>query len=62
MLKSLLNKGLIYESGRTEGPGRPILYVTSPAFVQHLGLNSIAELPTLELTDETSGHDEMLKG
>jgi segregation and condensation protein B len=62
MLKSLLNKGLIYESGRTEGPGRPILYVTSPAFIQHLGLNSIAELPQLELTEEITEHDEMLKG
>ncbi len=61
MLKSLLNKGLIYESGRTDGPGRPILYTTSPAFLQHLGLNSIAELPTLELAEE-SGHDELLKG
>ncbi len=61
MLKSLLNKGLIYEAGRTDGPGRPILYVTSPAFLQHLGLNSIAELPPLELAEDTS-HDEMLKG
>ncbi len=62
MLKSLLNKGLIYEAGRAEGPGRPILYVTSPAFLQHLGLNSIAELPPLELAEETTAHDEMLKG
>src|SRR5512140_1907143 len=62
MLKSLLNKGLIYEAGRTEGPGRPILYVTSPAFLQHLGLNTIAELPSLEGQEETTGHDEMLKG
>jgi segregation and condensation protein B len=62
MLKSLLNKGLIYEAGRTEGPGRPILYVTAPAFLQHLGLNSIAELPPLEVQQESSEHDEMLKG
>ncbi len=63
MLKSLLTKGLIYEAGRAEGPGRPILYTTSPAFLQHLGLNSIAELPPLELAQETEpGHDEMLKG
>ncbi len=62
MLKSLLNKGLIFESGRAEGPGRPILYVTSPAFLQHLGLNSIAELPPLELAEEAAPHDEMLKG
>ncbi len=62
MLKSLLHKGLIYEAGRAEGPGRPILYVTAPAFLQHLGLNSIAELPSLEIPEETTAHDEMLKG
>lgn len=62
MLKSLLNKGLIYESGRAEGPGRPILYITAPTFLQHLGLNSIAELPSLELVQEATQHDEMLKG
>ncbi len=61
MLKSLLNKGLIYESGRADGPGRPILYITAPTFLQHLGLNSIAELPPLELAEETP-HDEVLKG
>jgi segregation and condensation protein B len=62
MLKSLLNKGLILESGRTEGPGRPILYSTSPDFLQHFGLNSITELPPLELADVENNHDVMLKG
>ena len=62
MLKSLLNKGLIFESGRTEGPGRPILYSTSPEFLQHFGLSSITELPPLELTESDNNHDDMLKG
>ncbi len=63
MLKSLLNKGLILESGRAEGPGRPILYSTTPEFLQHFGLNSIVELPALELSEKDSNsHDEMLKG
>ncbi len=62
MLKSLLSKGLIFESGRTEGPGRPILYSTSPEFLQHFGINSIKELPPLETTEAGSNHDEMLKG
>ncbi|MFZ1040232.1 MAG: SMC-Scp complex subunit ScpB [Anaerolineales bacterium] len=62
MLKSLLSKGLIVESGRADGPGRPILYSTAPEFLQHFGINSITELPSLELTDENNTHDEMLKG
>jgi segregation and condensation protein B len=62
MLKGLLSKGLIVETGRGEGPGRPILYSTSPEFLQHFGLNSIKELPPLELAAEEKDHDEMLKG
>ncbi len=63
MMKSLLNKGLILESGRADGPGRPILYSTTPEFLQHFGLNSILELPPLaKPEEEEETHDEMLKG
>jgi segregation and condensation protein B len=63
MMKSLLSKGLIQETGRTDGPGRPILYSTSPEFLQHFGLNSIAELPSLALPAEKDDeHDGLLKG
>ena len=65
MMKSLLNKGLILESGRTDGPGRPILYSTTPEFLQHFGLNSILEMPPLAplvQPEEVDTHDEMLKG
>jgi segregation and condensation protein B len=48
VLKSLLNKGLIQESGRAERPGRPILYSTTPDFLQHFGLSSLEELPPLQ--------------
>jgi segregation and condensation protein B len=48
VLKSLLNKGLIQETGRAERPGRPILYSTTPDFLQHFGLNSLEELPPLQ--------------
>ncbi len=62
MLKGLLGKGLIYEAGRAQGPGRPILYVTTPEFLQILGLNSIEDLPPLEIPQPAVSHDEMLKG
>ena len=62
MLKSLLSKGLIFESGRTDGPGRPILYSTTPEFLQHFGINSIADLPPLNLVGEDLLHSELLKG
>jgi len=47
VLKSLLSKGLVQEVGRAERPGRPILYSTTPDFLQHFGLNSLLELPPL---------------
>ena len=64
MMKSLLTKGLIQESGRADGPGRPILYSTSPEFLQHFGINSIMELPPLSVpeAEDANGHNEMLKG
>jgi len=62
MLKSLLNKGLILESGRADGPGRPILYSTTPEFLQHFGLNSILEMPPLAKAEEEAPEEELLKG
>jgi len=63
MLKSLLNKGLVLESGRADGPGRPILYSTTPEFLQHFGLNSILEMPPLAKPEEgEQKEEELLKG
>lgn len=49
VLKTLLSKGLVQEVGRAEGPGRPILYTTTPDFLGYFGLTSIEELPPLDL-------------
>ena len=62
MMKSLLSKGLIQESGRADTPGRPILYSTTPEFLQHFGLGSLVELPPLDTRSEEKQHDELLKG
>jgi len=62
MLRSLLHKGLITETGRAEGPGRPILYSTTPEFLQHFGLSSVSDLPPLEGERPDVEADQMLKG
>jgi len=51
VLRSLLNKGLIQEMGRSERPGRPILYGTTSDFLQHFGLNSLQALPPIRNID-----------
>lgn len=48
VLKTLLSHGLIEESGRAEAAGRPILYILTPDFLRHFGLNSLEELPPLD--------------
>ncbi len=64
VMRSLLSKGLIQEGGRAEGPGRPILYGTTPEFLQYFGLDSLSALPTLDLSDVVVGDvdNEILKG
>ena len=62
VIKSLLSKGLLQEVGRSEGPGRPILYGTTPEFLQHFGLNSLTELPPLDLAEANDKDVELLKG
>jgi segregation and condensation protein B len=51
VLENLIAKDLVEEIGRTDGPGRPILYGTTGAFLRHFGLGSVAELPALELEE-----------
>jgi len=68
VLKTLLSKGLIEEVGRTEGPGRPVLYATTPEFLQYFGLSALTDLPPLSLDQpptlpqpEGNEADEILK-
>jgi segregation and condensation protein B len=51
VVRNLLSKGLIEELGRAEGLGRAILYGTSSDFLSHFGLNSLDDLPALELPE-----------
>lgn len=51
-LRTLLGKGLLEEIGRMETPGRPILYSTTPTFLQHFGLSGLVELPPLAEDEE----------
>ena len=48
-VQSLLNKGFIEECGRREALGRPILYQTTDAFLQHFGMETLQDLPNVDL-------------
>ena len=45
VLKSLHERGLIDVVGRGEGVGRPLLYGTTPVFLEHFALRHLEELP-----------------
>ena len=54
-LRKLLSHGLVEEVGRQETPGRPILYGTTPEFLQHFGIDSLDDMPALpedEIVDD----------
>jgi segregation and condensation protein B len=44
-LQKLLEKELVTIAGRSQSPGRPLLYATSEKFMDYLGINSLADLP-----------------
>ena len=53
VLESLVEKRLARIAGRRDGPGRPLLYATTPEFLQLFGLKDLKALPTLaELGDD----------
>ncbi|MGI6615805.1 MAG: SMC-Scp complex subunit ScpB [Dethiobacteria bacterium] len=48
ILDNLIKRKLIRISGRKEGPGRPLIYKTTPDFLVYFGLKDLKELPPLE--------------
>ena len=48
MIRKLVGKGLIKEAGRSELPGRPILYEVTSEFLDFFGLSKIEDLPNMD--------------
>lgn len=48
IIRKLVAKGFIKESGRSDLPGRPILYETTHEFLDYFCLSSIEDLPKIE--------------
>ncbi|HEX2200798.1 MAG TPA: SMC-Scp complex subunit ScpB [Gammaproteobacteria bacterium] len=64
IIRTLLEREWIRIAGHREVPGRPAIYVTTPQFLDHFNLKSLAELPLLSespgelrLDDPTSAPD-----
>jgi segregation and condensation protein B len=48
VVRLLEQRGYISAVGTAPGPGQPVLYGTTPAFLERLGLGSVDDLPPVE--------------
>ena len=60
-LIALVEEGLIKEEGRSELPGRPILYATTNEFLDYFGLASINDLPDISIKEMPDKEVELYK-
>jgi segregation and condensation protein B len=47
-MQTLLERGLVEQSGRAEVVGRPTLYSTTPLFLEYFGLRGLEDLPAAD--------------
>ena len=47
VMRTLQRRGYVDEVARDTGPGQAVMYGTTPAFLERLGLDSVADLPPL---------------
>lgn len=47
-IQKLLEKELIAIKGRSDGPGRPLLYGTTDKFMDYFGINTLLDLPKIK--------------
>lgn len=59
ILRQLMEKALIEVSGRSDSPGKPLLYITTSHFLRHFGINSVDELPKPREIEEILKDDDM---
>ncbi len=57
MIRKLVSKGLIEDKGRSELPGRPILYDTTDMFLDFFGLSSKSDLPSMDTFIKNNNDD-----
>ena len=43
-----MEAGWVRPKGRRESPGRPLIWATTPGFLAHFGLDSLADLPAID--------------
>jgi segregation and condensation protein B len=67
VIDGLIDKGLVEVSGRSEGIGRPLIYVTTREFLKKFGFASLKDLPEVpeyeelrRTPEEEAGYGQMM--
>jgi segregation and condensation protein B len=62
VVRTLLERKLITISGRSTGPGRPLLYRTTKEFLRYFGVNVISDLPKPRELEELLKEEKDFQG
>jgi segregation and condensation protein B len=57
-LNVLIAKGLVFESGKLNKPGRPAAFSTTPEFLRFMGVERLTDLPSFEEFDRLAASQE----
>ena len=60
MVRKLLFRGLIDLAGRSDMPGKPMLYKTTDKFLDYFNLSTVEELPELQIPEEITEEEKDL--
>ena len=61
VVRKLLMRDLICEKGRSDLPGRPILYGTTDFFLDYFGINSLDQLPQIEMPESDDSETNLFE-
>jgi segregation and condensation protein B len=51
VIRTLLERGLIFMSGKSDAPGRPLLYKTTQEFLEFFGISDLSQLPEVTVPE-----------
>jgi segregation and condensation protein B len=61
LMRNLMERHLVKIVGKKDVPGKPMLYGTTPEFLQYFGLNDLSALPTLKEFQELEAGEEVME-
>jgi segregation and condensation protein B len=61
IMRNLMERRLVKIVGKKDVPGKPMLYGTTPEFLQYFGLKDLSSLPTLKEFQELEAGEEVME-